>query len=151
MYNLMVDSELPDRYPMNQLSDMWTNFIGVVFGCIVLAIGVRPMFLIMQLFLCLMEVLGHIVKGGRFMWKNYGKVYNPGLATTILGYIPIASGILTFFFNVQAPSVLDIIGGLVCGLVLGGFALKGAEELCKSKDTLYAYDWGDGYFERFKK
>ena len=151
MYNRMVNSETPVRYPMNQLSDMWTNFIGVIFGCVVLIIGVRPIFLVMQLFLCFVEVLGHLVNGAGFMKKNYGRIYNPGLFTTVFGYIPVAIGILYVFFTIQAPTVWEILLGLVCGVILGVFSLKGMEEICKSKDSPYGYTWGDGYFENLTK
>ena len=151
MYNRMANSETPDRYPMNQLSDMCTNLIGVIFGCVVLIIGVRPIFLIMQLFLCLMEVLGHVVSGVGFMKKNYGRIYNPGLFTTVFGYIPIAIGILYVFLAIQPPTLWEVLLGLVCAVGLGGFSLKGMEEICKNKDTPYGYTWGDGYFENLTK
>lgn len=71
MYNLMAKSDCPDRYPMNQMSDMWTNLIGVIFGCIVLAAGVSPFFCAMQLFLCCAEIFGHF-SGGIFLKKCSG-------------------------------------------------------------------------------
>ena len=43
MYNVFTDSKYPDPYPMNQLSDMWTNWIGMMVGCAILIIGVNPM------------------------------------------------------------------------------------------------------------
>lgn len=69
MYNLMAKSDCPDRYPMNQMSDMWTNLIGVIFGCVVLAVGVSPFFCVMQLFLCCAEIFGHF-SGGIFLKKH---------------------------------------------------------------------------------
>src|SRR5574344_1451418 len=72
MYNLMAGSDISmiDRYPMNQLSDMWTNFIGVVFGVVVLFVGVTPLFCMMQIFLCLAELYGHI-SGGIYSYKRF--------------------------------------------------------------------------------
>lgn len=151
MYNLMSGSEDVHRYPMNQLSDMWTNFIGVVFGCAVLIAGVRPLFLVMQLFLCLMEVAGHAVSGARFMKKRYGRIYNPGLATTLLGYVPVAAAIVYIFVAIESPTLGEILLGLLCGAILGGFSLKGVEAICKSRETPYGYTWGEGYFRRFRE
>ena len=70
MYNLMAKSDCLDRYPMNQMSDMWTNLIGVIFGCIVLTVGVSPFFCVMQLFLCCAEIFGHF-SGGIFLKKTF--------------------------------------------------------------------------------
>lgn len=43
MYNVFANSDKTDRYPMNQLSDMWTNLFGLLVGCIILCMGVTPM------------------------------------------------------------------------------------------------------------
>lgn len=154
MYNLMHSSEKVDRYPMNQLSDMWTNSIGVIFGCIVLIVGVNPIFLIMQLFLCCAEVFGHF-SGGVFAYKHFkskGKktIYNPGLFTTIFGYIPIAVGIVISLFTIHQPKVWQIPVALICSILLGGFSLKVVERICQNENSPYAYTWGDGYFEKYK-
>jgi|SRR5574344_203833 hypothetical protein len=153
MYNMMKESDMVDRYPMNRLSDMWTNLIGVIFGCFVLVIGVRPIFLIMQLFLCCAEMFGHF-SGGIYVFKRFGRqgkrtIYNPGLFTTIIGYIPIAVGIVICLFTSQHPSAADVMTGLACSILLGAFSLKAVEKMCSSKDTPYGYTWGNGYFERF--
>ncbi|MEA5151314.1 MAG: HXXEE domain-containing protein [Oscillospiraceae bacterium] len=155
MYNLMAKSDKLDRYPMNQLSDMWTNFIGVVFGCVVLLVGVNPIFLIMQLFLCCAEMYGHF-SGGIFTYKNFrdkGKktIYNPGLLTTIIGYIPIAVGIVICLFATNKPQIWQIPAGLVCAVALGAFSLKAVENLCKDESSSFAYTWGNGYFEKYVK
>lgn len=153
MYNLMAGSDTPDRYPMNQLSDMWTNVIGVLFGCVVLAVGVNPVFLIMQVFLCCAELFGHS-SGGIFAYKRFrsrGKktIYNPGLFTAVFGYLPILIGIVVSFFTERAPSILQVMIGLACSAALGAFSLKGVEKLCKNKNTPYGYTWGDGYFTKY--
>ena len=153
MYNLMQGSEKVDRYPMNQLSDMWTNFIGVIFGCIVLAGGVNPAFLIMQLFLCCAEVSGHL-SGGFFAYKRFkehGKrtIYNPGLLTTLFGYIPIAIGIILALFTTYQPKPWQIPVALFSSMLLGGFSLKGVERICQNENSPYAYTWGNGYFAKF--
>src|SRR5574344_786257 len=100
MYNLMKKSDalMIDRYPMNQVSDMWTNFIGVIFGVVVLFVGVTPLFCMMQIFLCLAELYGHI-SGGIYSYKRFksqGKktIYNPGLFSTLFGYLPIMVGLI---------------------------------------------------------
>ncbi len=153
MYNLMAKSNHPDRYPMNRMSDMWTNLIGVMFGCVVLAVGVTPFFCVMQLFLCGAEVFGH-VSGGVFLYRQFhgkGKrtVYSPGMATTLFGYIPIAVGIIISFCAESAPTVKEWILAIVCGMVLGGISLNLPEKLLKNEDTPYGYTWGNGYLSQY--
>ncbi len=155
MYNIMAKSEIPDRYPMNQLSDMITNLIGIIFGVVVLFVGVNPIFLIMQLFLCLAEIFGH-TKGGIFSYKRFkekGKktIYNPGLFTTIFGYLPIMVAIIISFVIDKTPIWWHWLVGIGCGIVLGAISLKLPEKLTKNENTSYGYDWGNGYFEKFNK
>ncbi len=153
MYNLMKKSNKPDSYPMNQLTDMLTNFLGVIFGCVVLFIGVNPVFMVMQLFLCCAEIFGH-TSGGIFSLKYFqGKrtIYNPGLLTTIFGYLPLAIGIIISFFVFKAPTFIEIIIALLCSMILGYFSLPLPEKLFKDLNTPYGFTWGDGYFSKFNK
>lgn len=154
MYNLMAKSDCPDRYPMNQMSDMFTNLIGVLFGCVALAVGISPFFCVMQLFLCGAEIFGHF-SGGVFLYKTFsakGKrtIYSPGMVTTIFGYIPIAVGIIVSFFMQTAPAIAEFLLALVCGMVLGGLSLNLPEKLLKSKKTPYGFTWGDGYLSKYR-
>lgn len=156
MYNLMkgTDPAKVDRYPMNQLSDMWTNFIGVVFSCIVLLIGVRPLFLLMELFICAAEVFGHI-SGGIFLYRRYrdrGKktIYSPGSATMLLGYVPTAVAIIVSFFLEQAPYWWEILLAIPCSMGLGYLSLPFAEKMCRDEESPYRYSWGNGYLARFE-
>lgn len=155
MYNLMAGSSRPDRFPMNQMSDMFTNLIGVIFGCTVLIVGANPFFCVMQLFLCFAEVFGHF-SGGIFLYRQFssqGKrtVYSPGLATTVFGYIPVAVGLVISFFTHAAPTVTEFILAIVCGMVLGGLSLNLPEKLLKDENTPYAYTWGHGYLDQYCK
>ncbi len=155
MYNVMAKSENPDRYPMNQLSDMFTNLIGVIFGLVVLFVGVNSVFMVMQLFLCAAEICGH-TKGGIFSYKRFkgnGKktIYNPGLFTTVFGYLPIAITIIVSFITYASPLWWQWITGIGCGIILGALSLKLPEKITKNENTPYGYDWGNGYYEKFIK
>lgn len=155
MYNLMhgTDPAKADRYPMNRLSDMWTNFIGVIFSCIVLLIGVRPLFLLMELFICAAEIFGH-TSGGIFLYRRYcdkGKktIYSPGSATMLFGYLPVAVLIIVSFFIEQAPHWWEILLAVPCSMGLGYLSLPFAEKMCRDEESPYRYSWGDGYLSRF--
>lgn len=153
MYNVMADSEKPDRYPMNQLSDMWTNTIGTIVGCLMLAIGVNPMFALMQCLQGVGELFAHTSAGiwALRRYRSQGKrtIYNPGLATSWLGYFPLCCAFVWTFFTQAAPTLVDVVGAVVAGGVLMAVSLPLMERICKDEDTPYAYDWGNGYFERF--
>ncbi|MGN0708619.1 MAG: HXXEE domain-containing protein [Anaerovoracaceae bacterium] len=155
MYNMMAgtDPKKADRYPMNQLSDMWTNFIGVIFSCAVLVTGVRPLFLLMELFICFAEIYGH-TSGGIFLYRRFkdkGKktIYSPGFATMILGYVPVAIAIIISFFTVKAPEIWEIVLAIPCSMGLGFLSLPFTEKICRDEDTPYGYTWGNGYLARF--
>jgi hypothetical protein len=148
-----TEPEKVDHYPMNQLSDMWTNFIGVIFSCIILIIGVRPLFLLMELFICFAEMYGH-TSGGIFLYKRFkdkGKktIYSPGFATMLCRYVPIAAAIIISFFTIKAPHVWEILLAIPCSMGLGYLSLPVAEKICRDEDTPYGYTWGDGYLSRF--
>lgn len=153
MYNTMVKSKCPDRYPMNQLSDMFTNLIGIIFGISVLCIGVNSVFLVMQLFLCAAEIIGH-TRGGIFSYNKFNEkgkktIYNPGLFTTVFGYLPVAIAIVASFIIGDFPLWWQWLVGIGCGIALGAVSLKLPEKLTQSESTTYGYDWGDGYFDKF--
>lgn len=154
MYNVMAGSKAPDRYPMNQLSDMWTNTIGTIVGCLMLAIGVNPMFALMQCLQGVGELFAH-TSAGFWTLKRYrpqGKrtIYNPGLATSWLGYFPLCCAFVWTFFTQAAPSLLDVVGAVALGGALMAVSLPLMECICKDENSPYAYDWGNGYFERFQ-
>lgn len=153
MYNLMAKSSCPECYPMNQMSDMWTNLVGVVFGCVVLMVGATPFFCVMQLFLCCAELYGHF-SGGIFLYRKFkskGKrtVYSPGMVTTIFGYIPVAVGMIFSFFRQSAPTVMEVLLAMACGMALGGLSLNLPEKLLKDEHTPYGYTWGAGYLHPY--
>jgi len=153
MYNVFADSKNPDRYPMNQLSDMWTNWIGVIVGCVILIIGVNPMTAIMQMMLGFGEVMARTKSGfkAKKIYADQGKktIYNPGLFTSLFGFLTLCLGILYTLIAENRPTILQMIGAIILGGILMAVALPSAEKLCKSKITPYGYDWGDGYFDRF--
>ncbi len=155
MFNLMAGSDKLDRYPMNQLGDMWTNLIGIIFDCVVLLVGVTPFFCVMKIVLCLGEIAGH-TKGATFslkLFKEKGKrtIYNPGLFTTLFGFIPIGIGIIISFFTYQSPTLLEVILAVICKLLLAWFAVDKAQKMVEDENSPYPYTWGDGYFEKYLK
>lgn len=105
-YNVGVfGSEVPDRYPMCRLSDMYTNLIGTVFFMVLtfaaMANGntVRPGILMATAVFAGMEALAHTLLGCKmyFRFKSRGKrtIYGPGSLTAYFGFAPL--GVIAFY------------------------------------------------------
>lgn len=95
------------------------------------------------------DISGGIYSYKRFKAQGKKTIYNPGLFTTILGYLPIMVGLVVVLCLETSPQLYEYIIVIPCSLVLGIIALPIAEKICKSKDSPYAYDRGNGYFDKF--
>lgn len=97
-YNIDHGSDILSRYPMNRLTDMITNFGGVLLGCIVLKFFgfQKPAGIAVMLFSGF-EVIIHIVIGITSLktFGSYGMntLYSPGLVTSLFGFLPITAGL----------------------------------------------------------
>lgn len=103
-YNLSHGSNNLARYPMNRLTDMITNFGGVLLGCIVLKFrGFRKPAGIAVMLFSMFEVVIHIVIGINSL-NTFGKygmqiLYSPGLVTSLFGFLPISIGLAIHLFK----------------------------------------------------
>lgn len=90
---------------MNRLTDMITNFGGVILGCIVLKFWgfCKPAGIAVMLFSAF-EVVIHIVIGITSMktFGDYGMntLYSPGLITSLFGFLPAVIGLAKELFFV---------------------------------------------------
>jgi hypothetical protein len=147
-YNwVMASSDQPDRYPMNQFTDMITVFGSMWFGIILLIIGVTPAVLISQTFFAFAEVGMHLNFGYRMhrRFKSKGKRtwYNPGLVTTLVGFLPIFIFGVVELFN----SSLVLADGLkaIGILVISSVIVFLPERLFNRRDDVYAFQ--PGYYK----
>lgn len=102
-YNIDHGSAILSRYPMNRLTDMITNFGGVVLGCVVLKIwGFRKPAGVAIMLFSAFEVVIHIVIGftslNTFGAYGMNTLYSPGLATSLFGFLPITAGLAKELF-----------------------------------------------------
>ncbi len=102
-YNIDHGSTVLSRYPMNRLTDMITNFGGVVLGCVVLKFwGFRKPAGVAIMLFSLFEVVIHIVIGITSIktFGDYGMntLYSPGLVTSLFGFLPVALGLAKELF-----------------------------------------------------
>lgn len=150
-YNTLQHSELPDRYPMNQFSDMWTILLAELMRIACLFFGVNQIIVIWHLTFCFLEMTGHLVFGfnmyNRFRAVGKKTIYNPGFVTAALFTIHALYYILT-----QYPANLPSLGRLVIGVLVGIFAVGGValipEQIFKSKDTVYPFA-SNRYYEKY--
>lgn len=101
-YNIDHGSDILSCYPMNRLTDVITNFGGVVLGCIVLKFwGFRKPAGIAVMLFSAFEVVIHIVIGVTSMkaFGEYGMntLYSPGPVTSLFGFLPVAIAVMFAF------------------------------------------------------
>lgn len=154
MYNMQVHSDLPDRYPMDELTDMITNFFAIVFGCVCLACNMPYIISLMWFVLAFMEVILHTQAGFQMKKKYIGKgkqtIYAPGLATSWCCFLPISIGYIISFFTYRTPTVIEAVTAIFLTVVLAVMSVSGVEWVLKSKDSKYPDKQGKGYFQKFE-
>ena len=155
MYNLQHGSteELANRYPMSQQTDMFTNFIPIVYGLVILLVDAPYLTALPWFGLSIMEVIVHTLAGiqSKNRFKNKGKktIYNPGFITTWFCFFPVLVGFIISFVVDRVPTIGEVLWAIVITVAMTKICIDGEEKTFKRKDTPYAYDWGYGYFEKF--
>lgn len=109
------NSPAPDRYPLNQMSALLTNwgtglvmYVPPIFFADQIWLGLVPI-----LFGGLAQLLVHGIVNNR-MLKTY---YNSGLATVILGHLPIAILYIKYITENNLAAVLDWVLAVVLMVV----------------------------------
>ncbi len=103
-YNFSHSSTILSRYPMNRLTDMITNFGGVILGCVVLKFwGFRKPAGVAVMLFSAFEVVIHVVIGISSL-QTFGKygmqtLYSPGLVTSLFGFLPVTIGLAAHLFK----------------------------------------------------
>lgn len=154
-YNIDHSSAILSRYPMNRLTDMITNFGGVVLGCIVLKFwGFRKPAGVAVMLFSAFEVVIHIVIGITSMktFGDYGMntLYSPGLVTSLFGFLPIVISLAKelFFSGKKHPTIQQWIMAIV---VMFGFCfllINLPEMLLGDENSPYAFT-DRGYYEQY--
>lgn len=154
-YNIDHGSNLLSRYPMNRLTDMITNFGGVILGCIVLKFwGFRKPAGVAIMLFSAFEVVIHIVIGitSQKTFGDYGMntLYSPGLVTSLFGFLPIVIGLAKelFFSGKKRPTVKQWIMAVA---VMFGFCfllINLPEMVLGDENSPYAFT-DRGYYEQY--
>lgn len=155
MYNKLMGSEGEDldRYPMDQVTDMLTNFVGELIFIAFLAHGITPRLTVLVLGFCVIEILGHMVLCTTMNMKWYHTLYNPGLITTLFGFLPL--GIYTFVYLIKTQISLQDVGIGILYTVLVVFVCIILVYIIfkNNKESEYGYykDYGYGIYKKYIK
>lgn len=151
-YNTLMKSETPNCYPMNQLTDMITNFCGeLFFVCLLIGKFDSTGTILALTIFCWIEAIIHTLASIP-LWKKFrdsGKktIYGPGSASAHLLFAP--AGVLGFVYLMRQ----QIAGSdVICAIIILAIMLIGMivlpETLLKQKNSKYAFK-NVGYFEKF--
>lgn len=153
-YNLSHGSDILSRYPMNRLTDMITNFGGVVLGLVVLKVwGFRTPAGIAIMLFSLFEVVIHVAIGVSSMqtFGSYGMnvLYSPGLITSLFGFLPVGVGLAVVLFkSAPRPAIKQWIMAVVTMFGLCFLLINLPENLLGSTDSPYAFT-DRGYYAQY--
>ncbi len=148
------NSPMPDRYPMNQLTDMITNLGGAIVGMIVLFVwGLNTGASIAISLFSLFEGVIHIVLAQKSLkaFSELGQTafYAPGLNTALFMFLPLAMVYLFYFiFHKDKPNRKQWCGGILSLVVLSFLLVNLPELLLKSEESPYVF-LSHGYYDQF--
>lgn len=153
-YNISHGSSILSSYPMNRLTDMITNFGGVFLGCVILKyFRFNKSSSLAVMFFCFMEVAIHILIGiqdlGIFYKYGARLFYDPGLITSIFGFLPL--GILLrkeLLKSKSKPKLKDWLYGVLGTFVFAFLLINLPEDLLKDENNSY-YFTDRGYYEKY--
>ena len=135
----MMPSEKPDRYPLNQNSSMVANlifayvfFLLPVFFPNVIWLGLAPV---------LVGSILQFISHGIYTNIKLKSFYNPGVAATVFGHIPI--GVL-YIYNIVANNLVDLWGWLFAVVYMAVFMFLVffiiEQKLLGDKNSPYPFD-----------
>ena len=135
----MMPSEKPDRYPLNQNSSMVANlifayvfFLLPVFFPSVIWLGLAPI---------LVGSILQFISHGIYTNIKLKYFYNPGLAATVFGHIPIG---IFYIYYIVANNLVDIWGWLLAVVYMFAFMFLNfyliEQKLLSDKNSPYPFD-----------
>lgn len=134
---VMFASQAPDRYPLNPNSALLINValgwvaygLAAVFGAQFTWLGIAAIFVSCG------NVLAHT-----FLFNLKGKtVYNPGMATALLLFLPLALYFFLLLWQNQTATWFDWLGGIGFGLALTYLGIFKMIDWQKDKRTPYIF------------
>ena len=137
MNSVMFASEQPDRYPLN------TNIAFIINVCVGwLSYFLAAIFVERALWLGIATILvslGNFI-AHTFLFNIKGKtLYNPGMFTAIVLFLPIATFFGYFLITDNSATPIDWIVGIILGIVLNVIGILKLIDWLKDKNTRYIF------------
>lgn len=152
-YNISSNAAIRDYYPMNELTDMITNFGGAVLWFILVQIKKygRKMSFAVMLF-SYAEVVIHLLGAASsqsILLDNgiYSGFYGPGLVTALVCWLPLGIAFTVYFVKTRVHK-WDLIGGVAILIALSLLLITMPENLLKSENTPYVFV-NAGWYEQW--
>ncbi|AEF16691.1 hypothetical protein Thexy_0641 [Thermoanaerobacterium xylanolyticum LX-11] len=135
---VLQSSDIPDRYPLNQLSAMLTNVI-VTYTCYLL-----PVFFPKVIWLGLMPMLFGFMQfmvHGIMTNIKMKSIYNPGLGAVVFLHYPIGIYYIYYIVSNGLVSGTDWILAIVYMLATAAIVVNGLTyKIMPNKNTKYVFD-----------
>jgi hypothetical protein len=137
MNSVMFSSQQPDRYPLNPQTALIVNVIvGWLFYFLAALFNEKAIWLgIATILVSAGNFIAHT-----FLFNIKGKtVYNPGMLTTIIFFLPLSVYFFSWVIQNNAASPLDWILGIVLGLALNFIGILKMIEWMKDENTPHVF------------
>ncbi|MGN1022491.1 MAG: HXXEE domain-containing protein [Lachnospiraceae bacterium] len=155
IYNIASAPALRGAYPMNQLTDMITNFGGGVLWFVLVLrnrYGKRMGFAVMVFSFFEAGVHVFLAFHSQRIFASWGiltPLYAPGLITALVFWLPLAVAHLVFFVR-HGIRLREILSGILLLVVLSLLLVQLPEALLKRPDT--PFGWTDqGFYDAYLK
>ncbi len=133
----LYSSRRPDRYPLNTQTAFIVNVvIGWLLYLLAAVFNEKVVWLgIAAIMISVGNVIAHI-----FLFNLKGKtVYNPGMLTAIVFFLPLAVFFFGWVIQNHSASPLDWIVGIILGIALNYIGILKLIDWMKDENTLYAF------------
>lgn len=137
MNSVMFSSRHPDRYPLNTQTSLIVNVIvGWLFYFLAAVFNERAVWLgIATIIVSVGNFIAHT-----FLFNIRGKtVYNPGMLTAIVFFLPLSIYIFSWIIQNSAASTLDWVIGVVLGIALNYIGVFKMIDWMKDENTSYVF------------
>ncbi len=152
-YNIQSEGVVRNCYPMNELTDMITNFGGAVLWFVLVQSNKygRKMSFAVMLF-SFAEVVIHLAgadSSRAMLFENglYSPFYTPGMLTALLCWLPLGIAYIIYFAKNHIRKQ-DFFSGIAILVILSILLIALPENLLKSKETVYVFE-DAGWYEQY--
>lgn len=134
---VMFASRLPDRYPLNTNTALIVNVtVGWGFYLLAAIFGLQaPWLALATILVSAGNVIAHVL-----LFNVRGKsLYNPGMATAVILFLPIVAYFFVLVFQTNLLSMVDWALGIILGAALNYIGILKLIDWLKDESTPYVF------------